>query len=63
MFDPGCKKSLLPIYYMLMCNMEWISAYLFKRKIQLVILAYIMWSRCLLLDCHFGDILAYCTES
>lgn len=43
--------------------MEWISAYLFKKKIQLVFWAYIMWSRCLQLDCHFGDILAYCIES
>lgn len=43
--------------------MEWISAYLYKKKIQLVYLAYIMLSRCLQLDCHFEDVLAYCVES
>lgn len=48
---------------MLICNMEWICAYLFKKKIQLVYLAYIMWPRCLQLDCHFGTILGHCVES
>lgn len=45
---------------MLICKMEWISAYLFEKKIKVVHLAYIMWSRCFQIDCHFRDILAYC---
>lgn len=43
MFDPSCKIACFLYITLLMCNMEWISAYLFKEKTQLVSLAYIMW--------------------
>lgn len=57
---PGCK---IAYFLYANCNREWISAYLFKKKTLLVYFTYIMWSWCLQLECHFGDILAYCVET
>ena len=41
LFGPGCK---IAYFLYANCNMEWISADLFKKKTLLVYLVYIMWS-------------------
>lgn len=43
--------------------MEWISAYLFKKKTLLVYLFNIHHVVLMFAACHFGDILAYCVET